>query len=89
MAITQKRWASNRKVTKLEFDSRCFSAHLCTLKRHLMLFPTLGPSSLSVVVAQPNEKHANRSASMLEWYDRHRALIVQHLVQSKKKYKNN
>jgi len=32
-----------------------------------MLFPTLG-----VVVAQPDERHANRTASVLEWYDRHR-----------------
>jgi len=39
-----------------------------------MLFPTLGPSSLPVVVAQPDERHANRAASVLEWYDRHRAL---------------
>jgi len=38
-----------------------------------MLFPTLGPSSLPVVVAQPDERHANRTASVLEWYDRHRA----------------
>jgi len=46
-----------------------------------MLFPTLGPSSLSVMVAQPDERHANRTASVLEWYDRHRAQsIVQHLV---------
>jgi len=54
-----------------------------------MLFFTLGPSSLpvvvaqpderhanrtaSVLVAQPDERHANRTASVLEWYDRHRA----------------
>jgi len=25
------------------------------------------------VVAQPDERHANRAASVLEWYDRHRA----------------
>jgi len=25
-------------------------------------------------VAQPDERHANRTASVLEWYDRHRAL---------------
>jgi len=37
-----------------------------------MLFPTLGPSSLPVVVAQPDERHANKAASVLEWYDRHR-----------------
>jgi len=36
-----------------------------------MLFPTLGPSSLPVAVAQPDERHANRKASVLEWYDRH------------------
>jgi len=35
------------------------------------LFSTLGPSSLPDVVAQP-ERHANRTASVLEWYDRHR-----------------
>jgi len=31
----------------------------------------LGASSLPVVVAQPDEKRANRTASVLEWYDRH------------------
>jgi len=36
-----------------------------------MLFPILGPSSLSVVVTQPDERHANRIASVLEWYDKH------------------
>jgi len=49
-----------------------------------MLLPTLGPSSLPVVVAQPGERHANRAAFMLEWYDSHGAL-VQHLAQTKKK----
>jgi len=38
-----------------------------------MLFPILSPSSLLIVVAQPDEKHANRTASVLKWYDRHRA----------------
>jgi len=38
-----------------------------------MLFPTLGPSSLPVVVAQPDERHADTITSVLEWYDRHRA----------------
>jgi len=38
-----------------------------------MLFPTLGPSNLPVVLAQPDERHANRAASVLEWYDRLRA----------------
>jgi len=37
-----------------------------------MLFPTLVPSSLPVVVAQPDERHGNRTASVLEWHDRHR-----------------
>jgi len=37
-----------------------------------MLLPILGPSSLRVVVAQPDVKHANRVASVLKWYDRHR-----------------
>jgi len=43
------------------------SASLCPWERHLLLFPTLGSSSLSVVVAQPDERHANRAASVLEW----------------------
>jgi len=38
-----------------------------------MLFLTLGPSSLPVVVTQPDERHANRTASVLECYDTHRA----------------
>jgi len=47
-------------------------ALLCPWERHLMRFPTLGPSSLLVVVAQPDERCANRIASVLKWYDRHR-----------------
>jgi len=62
--------ASNRKVAKPWFHSRCGNALLCPCERHLMLFPTLEPSSL---MAQPDERHANRAASVLEWYDRHRA----------------
>jgi len=38
-----------------------------------MLFHNLEPSSLLVVVAQLDERHASRSASVLEWYDRYRA----------------
>jgi len=36
-----------------------------------MLFPTLEPSSLLVMVAQPDERHAIRAAFVLEWCDRH------------------
>jgi len=36
----------------------------------------LGPSSLPDVVAQPDEIHANRTASVLEWYARQRACIA-------------
>jgi len=50
-----------------------------------MLFPTLGPSNLPVVVVQSDERHANRAASVLEWHDRHRAYEVKHLAQTKKK----
>jgi len=32
-----------------------------------MLFPILGPSSLPFVVAQHDERHANRIAFVLEW----------------------
>jgi len=41
-----------------------------------MLFHILGPISLPVVVGQTDERHANRTASMLEWYDRHRAYNI-------------
>jgi len=42
-------------------------AHRCVLgKDTFMLFPTLGPSSLPVVVTQPDKRHANRAASVLE-----------------------
>jgi len=58
-----------RKVAKPSLDSRCSSALLCPWER--LLIPTLGPSSLPVVVAQPDERHENRSASVLEWYNRH------------------
>jgi len=37
--------------------------------RHLMLLPILGLSSLPVVAAQLDERHANKTASVLEWYD--------------------
>jgi len=47
-----------------------------------MLFPTLELSSLPVVVARPDERLANRSASVLEWND-----SVCHLVQTKIKEK--
>jgi len=65
--------ASNRKVAKPWYDFQCDSASLCSWERHLMLFLTLGPSSLPIVVAQPDERHANRTAFVLSWYDRHRA----------------
>jgi len=38
---------------------------LCPWERRLMLFLTLGLSILSVVVAQPEERYANRTASVL------------------------
>jgi len=46
-----------------------------------MLFPISGLSSLSVMVAQPDERHANRTASVLEWYE---TQSIHHLVQTKK-----
>jgi len=58
------------------FDSRCGSASLCPWERHLMLFHILRPSSLPVVVAYPDERHTNRTASLWEWYDRHKAYNI-------------
>jgi len=34
------------------------------------------PCSLPIVVAQPDQRHANKTASVLEWYDRHRAYNI-------------
>jgi len=45
-----------------------------SLENTLNAVSTLGPSSLLVVVAQPDERHANKIASVLECYDRHRAV---------------
>jgi len=41
-----------------------------------MLFTVLVPSSLPVVVAQPDERHANRTVSALDWYGRHRVYNI-------------
>jgi len=41
-----------------------------------MLLLILGPSSLPVVVAQPDERHANRTASVLLWYDRTQSITT-------------
>jgi len=75
-----KTWGKSEKIPNLVtiyivfvFDSRCGSASLCPWERHSMLFSTLGPNSLPVVVTQPDERHANRTASVLEWNDRHKA----------------
>jgi len=45
-----------------------------------MLFPMLGPSNLPVLVAQLDERHANRTVSVLEWYDKHKALYILYTV---------
>jgi len=57
-----------KKFAKPWFDSRFGSASLClrkTLKPH---FPAWGPSSLSVVVAQPDKIYAIRN--VLCWSDK-------------------
>jgi len=50
---------------------------LCPWERHLMLYPTLRPSSLPVVVVHPDERHANRTASVWLWQTQS---IVQHFL---------
>jgi len=50
-----------------------------------MLFTTLEPSSLPVVVAQSDERHANRAASVLEWYDRYK--LSQNMLTNNKRKK--
>jgi len=48
--------------------SRC----MCPGERILNATPHIEASNLPVV-AQIDERHANRTASVLEWYDSHRA----------------
>jgi len=47
-----------------------------------MLFPTSGPRNLTVVVAQPDERHANK-AGWNGMTDTEQS-IIQHLAQMKK-----
>jgi len=65
VACLIKRQASNRKVAKLWFDSQCGSASLCSWYL----------SSL-FVGSYHGQRHANRTASVLEWYDRHRVYNI-------------
>jgi len=65
------RRASNRKVAKPRSNSDAI-ARRCVVGKDTLLFSTLEPRSLPVVVAQADERHANRTASVLEWYDKHR-----------------
>jgi len=37
---------------------------------------TLKQSTRSVVVAQPDKSHPNKTASVLKWHDRHRAYNI-------------
>jgi len=37
-------------------------------------------------MAQPDEKHANGTASVLEWYGRYRAYVASTVVQTKKMF---
>jgi len=41
------------------------------------------------VVAQPDEKHANRTASALEWYGRYRAYNIWFKLRTMNGNKNN
>jgi len=41
-----------------------------------MLFPIMGPSSLPVVLARPDESHAYKTASVLERYSYNRPKAI-------------
>jgi len=51
-----------------------------------MLFPILRLNGLHVVVFQPDERHGNRTASVLGWYDRHIAYNIWFKQRRKKIY---
>jgi len=48
----------------------------------------LKPSSLPVVVDQPDERHANRTALVLEWYDKHKTYHIWFKRRRIKAFKN-
>jgi len=52
-----------------------------------MLFFFFGPSSLTVVVAHPDQRPANRTASMLEWNNRYHR-TYSHNIWFKRRRKN-
>jgi len=54
-----------------------------------MLFPILGPSSQPVAVAQSDEIQANITVSVLEWYDRHRAIRAYNIWFKRRSTQNN
>ena len=69
-----ERRVSDRKVADSRFDSRAGKAQLCPKKIHLTYISHRGPSSLPFVVAQPDERIANRTQkralrSALVWLD--------------------
>jgi len=75
MAHLIEHWASNQKLQNLDLIPDA----LCPWEKHLMLFPILGPAvsfKKTVEVVQPDERHANRTAFVLEWYDRYRAYEI-------------
>jgi len=58
-------------LSKPRFDSRPGREFPCPWEGHLKLYLFLWPTAYQPV-AQPDKRHTNRAASVLEWYDRHR-----------------
>jgi len=65
MAQLVERRASNRKVAKPWFDSRCGSASLCPWEGHLMLFYILGPTVYPLL--WPNLTKDMQTEQLLCW----------------------
>jgi len=54
------------RLQNIDSNPNVVAHHFVLGERHLMLFLTLGTRSLPIVVAQPDERQANRTASVLE-----------------------
>jgi len=78
-----KRRASNRKVAKPWFDSRCGSASLCPWEKHSMLFPTWGQAVYPLWwPSLTKDMQTEQLCVGVVWQTQS---IVQYLVQTKKK----
>jgi len=62
-------WLEIERLRSLGLTPDAVARRYVLGKDTFMLFPILEPSSLPVVVAQPDKRFANKTAFVLEWYE--------------------